>query len=822
MDIGGAPMTVRLRALATSIAAAEIWAAVLLLAASFTSTRALPIALGVALLFWPVRWLAYGHLTLRSAADWPAALLLLTLPVTLWATAFPDVTRFEVLRLVSGLALYYAIINWAAHSNSQRHLRWLTIGLLAIGLGLALIAPITVGWTGSEKFPLIPASLYNSLPVTESINPNVMAGALVLLLPLALALPFFAWRNLRWFERLLTVITALAMLVILVISKSRGGLLALGAVLTLLAVLRWRRGWLLLPGGVLITGIFLWWIGPSRVLEMLTASQALGGLDGRLEVWSRGFYMVQDFPFTGIGMGTFHQTVNLLYPMLLANFDVNIPHAHNLPLQVAVDLGLPGLIVWLAILFLMIYGAAAVYRYGKHTNNRWLAGLGAGLLGSQVVLLVHGMLDATVWGTRPAILLWAVWGLTTAAWNQITGLAATRALKNDHLAVVGETQADSPLLATQKQSAPKSTITKSGMKTTQPHRTVLLGIAALFLLTSAACFSAPTPAALPALQLTQIPTSTPTFTPTRAAIRLPISTPTSTPSYLVTTIATGETLTLGDLELTISPISTDEATSAAQPGRQLVLLDLVIQNTGEQLVSINAPHDFILKDSTDRVYRINTAAVATIRGTIPDVDLTPGEVVRAQLGFDLPANAGDLTLSFAADKFRAGRIFIRLPSISTAPVVEATPILTTTATLTATATLTPTETATPVALPSPTAQPTATAANVIVALLEPVDGGTYDGQVTFSWSVTGTGLPAGQAYEVVIYPEGQAPMSAGLGVAAPTVNTTIQVDLAGLDADPNFPLEPGPYLWGVRVIDQNTGQPLRMAAEGRRFIFKRF
>lgn len=417
METGGATMMVRLRALAALMASVEIWPVALIMTASLISTKALPIALLVAVFFWPVRWLAYGHLTLRSAADWPVVLLLFTLPVTLWATAFPDVTKFEVLRLLSGLALYYAIINWAAHNNPQRRFRWLTIALLAVGLSLALIAPITVGWTGSEKFPLIPANLYSYLPVTESINPNIMAGALNLILPLALALPLFAWRTLRRFERLLAVIAVVAMLGILVVSKSRGGLLAVGTVLILLAVLRWRRGWLIVLGGVLIIGTIFWWISPDTILEMLTATQALGGLDGRLEVWSRGLYMVQDFPFTGIGMGTFHQTVNLLYPLLLANFDVDIPHAHNLPLQVAVDLGLPGLIVWLAIFLLVIYGAGRVYRHGKLTENGWLAGLGAGLLGSQVVLLVHGMLDATVWGTRPAILLWAVWGLVMAAWN---------------------------------------------------------------------------------------------------------------------------------------------------------------------------------------------------------------------------------------------------------------------------------------------------------------------------------------------------------------------------------------------------------------------
>ena len=41
----------------------------------------------------------------------------------------------------------------------------------------------------------------------------------------------------------------------------------------------------------------------------------------RLEIWSRAIYMLQDFPFTGIGMGAFRQVANLLYPFFLAGPD---------------------------------------------------------------------------------------------------------------------------------------------------------------------------------------------------------------------------------------------------------------------------------------------------------------------------------------------------------------------------------------------------------------------------------------------------------------------------------------------------------------------
>jgi serine/threonine protein kinase len=129
-----------------------------------------------------------------------------------------------------------------------------------------------------------------------------------------------------------------------------------------------------------------------------------------------------------------------------------------------------------------------------------------------------------------------------------------------------------------------------------------------------------------------------------------------------------------------------------------------------------------------------------------------------------------------------------------------------------------TPTATPTVMP--TVMPTA-AATVVVTLLEPNDGETRDGEVTFRWSAGGGSLTAGQALEVILYAAGQDPMRDGFGIAAPTTGDSVRVNLAGLDADSNVPLEPGQYWWAVRLIDQATGRPVSMVSDGRRMIYQR-
>jgi putative inorganic carbon (HCO3(-)) transporter len=404
----------RLQRAATSLANLEIWLVGGTIAASVVFPRLLPVAVGIAALYWPIRWVGTGRLSHRTPADWAVGLLTLMVPITLWATALPEETVPQVLRLLTGIGLFYAIVNW---SCSAMRLRLLIVGMILTGLALAVIAPFSVTWSNS-KLPFIPDFLYArfTLLVSDTTHPNVMGGYLSILLPISLAVMIFNWKQLSWSNRVFVVIIEVIMSGFLILTKSRGAWMAFGAVVILIILLRWRWGWLTLPVFG-ISGITLaYLLGITRVLETLSYNDAFSGIEGRLEIWSRAIYMIQDFPFTGIGMGSFMRVADTLYPFFLIG-PAKIVHAHNLFLPVAVDLGLPGLIAWLAIFVLVIIAAWQVYKLGKVEHNGWVAGVGAGLLGSQLALTIHGITDAVTWGlVRPAPLIWALWGVAFASW----------------------------------------------------------------------------------------------------------------------------------------------------------------------------------------------------------------------------------------------------------------------------------------------------------------------------------------------------------------------------------------------------------------------
>jgi putative inorganic carbon (HCO3(-)) transporter len=149
------------------------------------------------------------------------------------------------------------------------------------------------------------------------------------------------------------------------------------------------------------------WFDPAPRLAA-TAFGSLRTINFRQELWPVAITALTDFPFSGAGLGTFRHVAIRLYPLSLPpEFDVG--HAHNVFLQVALDVGLPGLIAYLALTLLAvsICWTAAV-------RDRALRPIGLGLLAGLGAFHLYGLADALAMGSKPALLIWVLMGITTA------------------------------------------------------------------------------------------------------------------------------------------------------------------------------------------------------------------------------------------------------------------------------------------------------------------------------------------------------------------------------------------------------------------------
>jgi putative inorganic carbon (HCO3(-)) transporter len=405
----------RLRQVSANLLPGEIWVAGIAVAASMVSFPLLPWAIVIMLVFWLARWIACGKLSQRTPTDMGIGIIVLMGIISIWTTAVPEVTLTQVYRLISGVVLFYAIVNWA---KSPVRLWWIYTGVVVTGAVLALGAAFSVEWA-AYKIPVIPASFYEkfTLLVSDTVNPNVLAGSLVILFPVIVALIVFGWREMRWAFRLPILVVAVGVAIVIILTQSRSAMIAFIFTLLLLPILRWRWAWIVVIILVVAGWVGIWFLRDQRIFDLPFVLWDFQEFGSRVEIWSRAIYMIQDFPITGIGMGTFLDVADQFYPFLMHS-QGTVNHAHNLFLQVAVDLGVVGLIAWLSVLMAVFIVSWRVYVNGLQTDRIWLMGLGAGLLCSQIALVVHGLTDAVTWGmVRPAPVVWALWGVVMATWN---------------------------------------------------------------------------------------------------------------------------------------------------------------------------------------------------------------------------------------------------------------------------------------------------------------------------------------------------------------------------------------------------------------------
>ena len=383
------------------------------------------LSLGLLALFWLV--------ALMRRQPWPvtpfngALLLFASMAlVGVLITVLPDLTLPKATGLILGFSVFRAV----AQTRGGRG-RLLTLGgLVLAAMAVWLLGILDLQWPA--KVPALRVWLGRlprhvmQLPGRPGtgVSPNQLAGVLVLLLPLPLAAMLTGSPGQRRLAlRLLGLAGAVLLGTTLFLTQSRGGWM--GCVAGLLAFLSlWglsgQRPWQRATGLALPLMVFLVvtalvaGLGLEQMGEMLygMAEEQVESVaspisfQGRLEIWSRAFHLIRDFPLTGLGLGTFRQAVWRLYPLFLVSPDRDIAHAHNIFLQVALDVGVPGLVSYLALL--IVAGRVGWQRVKAREADRWLAlGVLAGLVGFHV----YGLVDTLALRSKPSFLFWWLLGL---------------------------------------------------------------------------------------------------------------------------------------------------------------------------------------------------------------------------------------------------------------------------------------------------------------------------------------------------------------------------------------------------------------------------
>ena len=378
--------------------------------------------------------------------------------VSLYATYDIAVSLQKVTGVIGGMAVFFALVRFG---KKRTGILISTLIFILGSAGISVLGLLGIEWPTNkiiifnsvyEQFPKI-SSLIPGL--SEGFHPNEVGGALTWIIPFWMVVLF--WLIIRFkkikkqispFLIILYILIDLFLLglssLVLLFSQSRSAYigLALGLILLLLVVLpkkiRWGYSLLLIIGaGILVyfiwNGQFMMYVNqlfPDS--GMVSMAFSMNTLSGRVEIWSRAIYAIQDFAFSGMGMNTFRTIVNVLYPLQTIAADVplkDIGHAHNLFLQTALDLGIPGLIGFIAMYITSFWMTLESLRRLKRSINgktktniltkEMFYVILVGFLGGQIAHLGFSMTDAIAFGAKPGILFWVMQAIICAIFLKV-------------------------------------------------------------------------------------------------------------------------------------------------------------------------------------------------------------------------------------------------------------------------------------------------------------------------------------------------------------------------------------------------------------------
>jgi hypothetical protein len=322
------------------------------------------------------------------------------------------------LRLAASLvALFFLVAFWV--DRNERAV-FLIITVTTVGFLVAVEGLVQyLAWNGKiywvRKVP--PSS-----PFGPFVNHNHFAGYVGMVIPVAISLAFYlvalrrsegrslpsppapfsdGWRGSaghleHWGQGGLAMFAAIILIVSLVFSTSRGGILSTGVSgLILFAVIRHRLAsrilaWSVAGALVAVVVIFVSWIGADVISDKIRSSHDLpstASFRSRLIVWEGVVRNLPEFVWVGAGLGAFEES---FAPRIPAGSSTRWDKAHSDYLQFLWETGVTGALILIsgAALFVRRYWWPALMGRG-HSLDMLRIGIAVALMS----LALHSWVD---------------------------------------------------------------------------------------------------------------------------------------------------------------------------------------------------------------------------------------------------------------------------------------------------------------------------------------------------------------------------------------------------------------------------------------------
>lgn len=275
----------------------------------------------------------------------------------------------------------------------------LMLSLLGIYQYFFIKVPTAEAWVDVKQFPELATRVYATLE-----NPNVLGEYLGLSIPLVMGL-FWASDKFRQKSLLAAVLGVSALCLIL--TFSRGAWVGLAVSVFAFALIKEPRILVLILVLALMAPIFLPYL-PSVVTNRI---DSIGSLEDssnayRITIWIAALRMIKDYWLNGVGLGL------VAFSRVYRDYMIagaSAIHAHNLYLEVCLELGIIGLfaLLWMAF---RGFSEALICIESSHRISFISAGIIAALAGH----LFHGLFDYVWYSPRIVMAFWMYFGMMSA------------------------------------------------------------------------------------------------------------------------------------------------------------------------------------------------------------------------------------------------------------------------------------------------------------------------------------------------------------------------------------------------------------------------
>lgn len=284
--------------------------------------------------------------------------------------------------------------------------------LYKVMTSLAISAALTAFWGivqfkffGTVAREWVDADVANQISAraySVFLNPNVFAEYIVLLTPIVVAL---FWANKDGFKKFVFLMIVALLLLSLLLTYSRGGLLSLGIAALVFLFFNYRPLIAVAIPLALFSINFLPESIQNRIFSIINIKDS--STSYRFKIWSITKDVIKDHPMTGVGFG--HKPFKQVFETYIRSMPIY--HAHNTYLQMMAEGGLTGI---LTFLFVVIASIVQTLRTIYNTTDKKIKTYACGILAAIIGILAHGMFEDILYIYRIIITIWIILALSTS------------------------------------------------------------------------------------------------------------------------------------------------------------------------------------------------------------------------------------------------------------------------------------------------------------------------------------------------------------------------------------------------------------------------